>query len=91
MGIHRSDYLLDYQENTPLIKQVEINTIASSFSSLSSKTEDLHRYLSKRTDYFNKFSPLHADIKEDQLPENTSRLSIAKGLAQAWKHYGNTK
>jgi hypothetical protein len=43
LGIHRSDYLLHGDES---IKQVELNTVASSFSSLSGLTTDLHQFLS---------------------------------------------
>jgi len=54
LGIHRSDYMLhqdtssgseDYQ-----LKQVELNTIASSFAGLSCKIANLHRYLTSRYD-----------------------------------------
>ena len=45
MGIHRSDYMLHLgkSDNKYHIKQVELNTIASSFASLSTKVAALHR------------------------------------------------
>ncbi|RKO89009.1 glutathione synthase [Blyttiomyces helicus] len=49
MGLLRSDYLLHAPTNASaeakaVIQQVELNTIASSFSSLSNRAADLHRY-----------------------------------------------
>ncbi|KAJ3322635.1 hypothetical protein HDV06_002849 [Boothiomyces sp. JEL0866] len=87
MGIHRSDYLVHF-EKQPMIKQVELNTIASSFSSLSSKTDLLHRYLANRTDFFNEFAPGHLDIKTSAFPKNESGTAIASGLAKAHSLYG---
>ena len=46
LGIHRSDYMLHTAERQ--IKQVELNTIASSFAGLSTKVAALHNYLTKR-------------------------------------------
>ncbi|KAJ2740505.1 Glutathione synthetase [Coemansia sp. BCRC 34301] len=47
IGIHRSDYLIHAPENepdaSPMAKQVEFNTIASSFASLSAIVGDFHR------------------------------------------------
>lgn len=44
LGLNRSDYMLDQRENdTPSLKQIEINTIAASFGGLSSRTPDVHR------------------------------------------------
>jgi len=49
LGIHRSDYMLNADENGDYrIKQVELNTIASSFAGLSCKIAGLHRYLTSR-------------------------------------------
>ena len=52
LGIHRSDYMLHKGANDDKyhIKQVELNTIASSFASLSTKVASLHRYLTSRFD-----------------------------------------
>lgn len=47
LGLFRSDYMvhqdLESPNSTPYIKQVEFNTIASSFGGLSSQTSKLHR------------------------------------------------
>eukprot|EP00929_Paragymnodinium_shiwhaense_P060622 TRINITY_DN30266_c0_g2_i1.p1 TRINITY_DN30266_c0_g2~~TRINITY_DN30266_c0_g2_i1.p1 ORF type:complete len:513 (+),score=86.67 TRINITY_DN30266_c0_g2_i1:113-1651(+) len=52
LGIHRSDYMMHEPEGTKpsdaRFLQVELNTIASSFGALSSRTGDLHRFLFKR-------------------------------------------
>ncbi|TPX63011.1 glutathione synthase [Powellomyces hirtus] len=91
LGLHRSDYLLhvpaDAPNTEPVLQQVELNTIASSFSSLSHLTHDLHRFLAKRTGFFNDASLPSPDITLDALPENTSIRSIAKGIGKAWELY----
>eukprot|EP00535_Pseudo-nitzschia_heimii_P001066 CAMPEP_0197189552 /NCGR_PEP_ID=MMETSP1423-20130617/19965_1 /TAXON_ID=476441 /ORGANISM="Pseudo-nitzschia heimii, Strain UNC1101" /LENGTH=599 /DNA_ID=CAMNT_0042641693 /DNA_START=31 /DNA_END=1827 /DNA_ORIENTATION=- len=53
LGILRSDYMLhkedgDGDESGYQLKQVELNTIASSFAGLSCKIAGLHRYLTTR-------------------------------------------
>jgi len=49
LGLFRSDYMVHQDgENTQgghSIKQVEFNTIASSFGGLSTQTSNLHRYV----------------------------------------------
>jgi glutathione synthase len=51
LGLFRSDYMvhkeLDTSNSMPVIKQVEFNTIASSFGGLSSLTSRLHRCVIK--------------------------------------------
>ncbi|KAJ3032877.1 hypothetical protein HDV00_007011 [Rhizophlyctis rosea] len=93
LGLHRSDYLLHVpldapRGSKPLLQQVELNTIASSFSSLSNLASDLHRYLLNRTNFFNDPSLPSPDIVPSALPQNTSMTSIAKGIATAWELYG---
>ncbi|KAI9017774.1 glutathione synthase [Gaertneriomyces semiglobifer] len=93
LGLHRSDYLLHQSPDGDQLKmqQVELNTIASSFSSLSGLVSDLHKYLLARTDFFNKHAPGSRDITSEDLPNNLSLSSIAKGIAKAWVLYGNPK
>jgi len=54
LGIHRSDYMLHQDASSGgdeyQLKQVELNTIASSFAGLSCKIAGLHRYLTSRFD-----------------------------------------
>ncbi|KAL3901857.1 MAG: hypothetical protein SGCHY_000274 [Lobulomycetales sp.] len=77
LGIHRSDYLLHQPtpEETPSLKQVEVNTIAASFGSLSSRASDLHRFLRARQP-----SPTSGE-----LPENKSLQAVPKALETAYK------
>lgn len=87
LGLHRSDYMIHAPEgSTPgsaRLYQVEINTIASSFSSLSSKVSDLHRFLFKRV------LPQSDDYRVDQLPENRSMVALPAAMAKAFELYGN--
>lgn len=85
LGIFRSDYMLDGTSDKPedlRIKQVEINTIASSFGGLSSLMGGLHSFI---LGLQNGPDPSY----KEKLPENTSALGIATGLVDAWKLYGN--
>ncbi|KAI9295512.1 glutathione synthase [Neoconidiobolus thromboides FSU 785] len=105
LGIHRSDYLLHYEDtlnkeinNTQdviqffktekdkfKLYQVELNTIASSFAALSSKTTKLHKFLSERTDnYFNLFPK-----EQGEIPDNSALTSIVDGLAKTHELYNN--
>lgn len=83
LGIHRSDYLLDYKKNGSDksclgIKQVEINTIGASLGGLNQGAiQNFHHYVHSR--YFGKTKPLN-------LPEPSC---LADCLATAWKQYGN--
>jgi len=58
MGIHRSDYMAN---KFGVCKQIEINTIASSFGCLSKKVNDFQSF------FLNKFS--HNKVFEDILTE----------------------
>ena len=53
LGIHRSDYMLNLSDGDTRygIKQVELNTIASSFAGLAANVAGLHRMLTERYDY----------------------------------------
>ncbi|KAG4084574.1 glutathione synthase [Neocallimastix lanati (nom. inval.)] len=83
LGIHRSDYMVHNSKNEQTLQQVEFNTIASSFSSLSYLTSELHRYLAKSQIY-----PESCKIDEKNIPFNDSFLSIANGIAKAHELYG---
>ncbi|KAJ7276425.1 hypothetical protein B0H12DRAFT_1085349 [Mycena haematopus] len=81
LGLFRSDYLLHANSNgEPLsLKQVEFNTISSSFGTLSERIAALHRYLYAATSYYN-VSP---DIKTDNFPPNNTTAGLVEGLAAA--------
>lgn len=71
----------------PCVKQVEFNTIASSFGGLSGHVSGLHRHLRSIDAYPDVLDPL---IKEDSLPPSTSIPSLALGLAKAHSAYSDS-
>lgn len=73
---------------TPTIRQVEFNTISSSFGGLSSRVASLHRYLLLTATYPREAA---AVIRPDFLPSNASIESLAAGLAKAHNAYGPSK
>ncbi|PSS22501.1 hypothetical protein M430DRAFT_65660 [Amorphotheca resinae ATCC 22711] len=86
LGLFRSDYMV-HQGDTdagPTIKQVEFNTIASSFGGLSAQTSNLHKHLSI-SDYPLLEKPILTSALD--LPENTSTQSLAAGLRFAFDTY----
>ncbi len=66
---------------------MEFNTISSSFGALSQLAGNLHRYLSKATNYFAS-SPLLSEPAN--YPVNDSLRSLSNGLAEGWKGYGRS-
>lgn len=78
----------DDSSNTPIIRQVEFNTIAASFGGLSSRVGSLHKYLLQTAAY-----PAEAArvIRPDFLPTNSSIESLAAGLGKAHIAYGSPK
>ncbi|KAL5501888.1 GSH2 [Sanghuangporus vaninii] len=87
LGIFRSDYLLHAPKDStaPIsLKQVEFNTISSSFGALSDCASSLHNYLLEATNYFG-LSPY---LTKDNLPPNGATNTVVEGLAAAHKAYG---
>ncbi|CAM1505354.1 Fc.00g109910.m01.CDS01 [Cosmosporella sp. VM-42] len=88
LGLFRSDYMVHQDTSTEphslQVKQVEFNTIASSFGGLSTYTSRLHKYLAS-TEY-----PL-LDNRIIQgsldLPDNTSIRGLAGGIETAYNAY----
>lgn len=78
LGLLRSDYML--HENQ--IKQVELNTIASSFGGIVTVTSQYHKYILSELG--------HAD-KIKNIPENNPVNGLCRGLIHAWKLYDNKK
>lgn len=70
---------------TPVVKQVEFNTIASSFGGLSSQVSGLHRHLLSLDAYPDETS---STVKRDSLPPSSSVPSLAAGMAKAHEAYG---
>jgi glutathione synthetase len=84
LGLHRSDYMVHYAGENRYLQQVELNTIAASFSSLSTFVSQLHKYLVTR---FN----LTEHYPLSSLPPNGAQFAIPKGIATAFKLYNSPK
>lgn len=83
LGLFRSDYMLHYPQNdsvpsTVQLKQIEINTIASSFAGLAYNMVSLHRYT---------MSLLKLPFSEEQIPQNNCSEGLSAGIVQAWNLY----
>ncbi|KAI0199707.1 hypothetical protein F4808DRAFT_205544 [Astrocystis sublimbata] len=87
LGLFRSDYMVhqDTAGSGPQVKQVEFNTIASSFGGLSSQTSQLHQHLSS-TEYPLLSNPIARDSLS--LPPNASAAGLASGIREAFISYG---
>ena len=109
MGIFRSDYMI-HKDPSNLdakaeIKQVEFNTIASSFGGLSAKVSALHKYVLIHVPpsailiiIFRHLLSIFAYppttpplILDTSLPPNPSIAAISHGIATAHKAYGHSK
>ncbi|KNG52579.1 glutathione synthetase large chain [Stemphylium lycopersici] len=92
LGLFRSDYMVHQDSSQPKpssgLKQVEFNTIASSFGGLSSQVSALHKHLLSIEAYPKSTSSV---IKEEALQQSKSASSLAKGLAAAHKAYGPSR
>ncbi|KAK0265127.1 Glutathione synthetase [Friedmanniomyces endolithicus] len=92
LGLFRSDYMVHTDpanaQSRPCVKQVEFNTIASSFGGLSTQVSALHKYLFTVGAYPE--APLSV-ISDAALPESTSVPGLAMGMAKAHEAYGPSK
>ncbi|KAJ9643018.1 Glutathione synthetase [Coniosporium tulheliwenetii] len=101
LGLFRSDYMVhvDPQDSgaKPEIKQVEFNTIASSFGGLSSQVSSLHSYLALVDAYPAAAASLRPEPNKDglvtqsPLPASKSVPFLSSGLAAAHQAYGSPK
>lgn len=106
MNIHRSDYMLQTattQDDETCLKQVELNTIASSFGSLACKVAAMHSFLvSRYQDQVQAFLDTNEKIVVHQpadaaatatspialgVPENTALERLAASMHVAVQHY----
>ncbi|CAB4025306.1 glutathione synthetase-like [Paramuricea clavata] len=89
LGLLRSDYMMnpisgsekDFLQGYE-IKQIEINTISSSFGGIGSHVTELHRYVQEN----------YADSDDkitEKLPANGAAQGLGKGIVTAWSLYGN--
>lgn len=87
LGLFRSDYMADVPSDSKSVslKQVEFNTISSSFGGLASRVTSLHKELLNSQSY-----PSHPLLKYSP-PENTAVETLSAGLATAHKAYGPSK
>lgn len=82
LGLFRSDYMVHEHDDVLQAKQVEFNTIASSFGGLSLQTSLLHRYLAA-TEY----PLLQHGWKDLDVPKSDSVEVLARGMATAYGKY----
>lgn len=92
LGLFRSDYMVhkdpSRKDAAPGLKQVEFNTIASSFGGLSTQVSALHKHLHSIDAYPESTASI---IRQDSLRQSESASSLAKGLAAAHKAYGSSR
>ncbi|XP_018579703.1 glutathione synthetase isoform X2 [Anoplophora glabripennis] len=81
LGLLRSDYMI-HSEYANHIKQVEINTIASSFGGIATSLPRFHRYVLQELGCFEHIQ---------NLPENNALAGLCQGMLEAWKIYGDPK
>ncbi|KAK5169945.1 hypothetical protein LTR04_005513 [Oleoguttula sp. CCFEE 6159] len=93
LGLFRSDYMVHVDPSTsearPGLKQVEFNTIASSFGGLSTQVSSLHKYLLSIDAYPS--ANTSSILTSSSLPESKSVPSLAAGLASAHNAYGASR
>ncbi|KAF8315572.1 glutathione synthase [Clavulina sp. PMI_390] len=84
LGIFRSDYLVHQliSDTKPSLKQVEFNTISSSFGALSNEVAKMHQHL------WGHFA-LQSYAPKALLPENPVLDQMSSAIASAHKAYGN--
>lgn len=75
------------QASEATVKQVEFNTIASSFGGLSSQVSGLHQHLLSIDAYPESTT---STINRDSLPLSESADALATGMAKAHKAYGES-
>lgn len=78
----------EHGQARPSIRQVEFNTIASSFGGLSSRVTSLHRYLLQTAAFPREAATI---IRPDFLPTNSSIENLADGIGKAHTMYGSSR
>lgn len=93
LGLYRSDYMVHSPPGfkKPSLKQVEFNTIASSFGGLSGLVGELHTDLLSSPTGASITYPPHPALDGRTPPENTAIPILAQGLAAAHEAYGPSK
>ena len=85
LGIHRSDYMIDSNNN---LLQVELNTMASSFGCLSTIVSKMHKFLFERF-YDHKIiqNIVQGQTVSNSLIENSTMDNIIEAIAATINHY----
>ncbi|KAB8078396.1 hypothetical protein BDV29DRAFT_166296 [Aspergillus leporis] len=93
LGLYRSDYMTHTPSasTAPSLKQVEFNTISSSFGGLSSLVTSLHTNLLNSPPGHSIAYPSHPLFNSNVPPENTAVETLSAGLAAAHNSYGPSK
>ncbi|KKZ66168.1 glutathione synthetase [[Emmonsia] crescens] len=93
LGLFRSDYIAHRPAGSvePSLKQVEFNTISSSFGGLSALVAALHTHLLSSPPGNPITYPPHPILKDHKPPENMAVESLASGLASSHYAYGPSK
>ncbi|GLA53710.1 hypothetical protein CBS147343_11004 [Aspergillus niger] len=93
LGLYRSDYMphMPSASSPPSLKQVEFNTISSSFGGLSTLVTSLHTELLNSPPGHPIAYPSHPLLSTSQPPKNTSVETLSAGLAAAHSAYGPSK
>lgn len=78
LGLFRSDYLMQNPEGNK-IKQVEFNTVASSFGAISSNLPAMSRYILRQLG--------HGDLIKN-MPENRALSGLCSGIIEAYDLFG---
>ncbi|ESO98303.1 hypothetical protein LOTGIDRAFT_213923 [Lottia gigantea] len=85
LGLFRNDFMLDKVKESNdgrkfEIKQIEFNSIASSFGGLTAELIPLHRYV---------LDLVGQNYTDKQVPDNRPIEGLAGGLVRAWELYDN--
>ncbi|OJJ48876.1 hypothetical protein ASPZODRAFT_23163 [Penicilliopsis zonata CBS 506.65] len=93
LGLFRSDYMAHTPStaSSSSLKQVEFNTISSSFGGLSVGVSSLHRELLSSPSGLPTSFPAHPLFDNNLPPENTAVVTLSGGLAAAHAAYGSSK
>lgn len=93
LGLFRSDYMIHTPPNStsPSLKQVEFNTISSSFGGLSSLVASLHSELLSSPPGHPISYPPHPLFDSRLPPANTAVETLSAGLVTAHNAYGSSR
>ncbi|XP_029772671.1 glutathione synthetase [Suricata suricatta] len=83
LGLNRSDYMFQRNaDGSPVLKQIEINTISASFGGLASRTPAVHRHI---------LNVLSKTKEAAKILSNNPSKGLAQGITKAWELYGSAK